>query len=711
MATLAPMKAFHHARWYCVRAQALGVAFLFVIGAFVYGVFIPSLGFYWDDWPMVWVYNAFGLRGLAKYWAAERPAVGWLYAMAAPALGISPVGWHVVSLTVRCASSAVLFLTFSAVWPRRKDAAWLLGVLVLLYPGFTQQPIALTYLPHHVSFFLFVLSLMFTVLSITRPVYRWLLLPLALTTEGLSYVIIEYFVGLELLRVVLIGVVSDRQRTLGSLKAKVTAALISWSPYAAVWIGYIVWRAVFMQAGPAESYKNVGSDVSRILSSPLHAAAGRVFDGIHNVCMATVFAWTRPFSPDLIMFSSGSVILAWAVGAIVALIAIYMLRRLAGVSWSQPQPESTDNRLDNISQSCFLLGAAALFVAGLPLAVSGVRAVFGTQPAFADRFTLPFMLAASLILLGVFAVLGRTRRASEMVVALALCAFSVYQVENGNLYRRDWLTQKSIFWQLAWRAPVLKQGTSIFVDGLPRSIYGNHTAGILNLLYNRDDSAGHLDYFMFDLPDLTANRLPWAGVALSYRPGAPIAGRVRFFHFESTTAQSLIAWISPTGTLRIVTPRRVGEILRGSALCFNLSQLSQPEGVISDAPTLPDGPLHKILGAEPKHEWLYFYQRAELERQLGKWDAVAELGDEATKQSLTPRDPSEWFPFVDAYTRIHRYQTAANISIAMLKESPDAMASLSSLWVRVKREDAQNSLDLQNALGALGDKLVLVDWQ
>ena len=232
-------------------------------------------------------------------------------------------------------------------------------------PGFTQQPIALTYLPHHVSFLLFVLSLMFTVLSITRPAYRWLLLPLALTTEGLSYVIIEYFVGLELLRVVLIGVVSDRQRTLGSLKAKVTAALISWSPYAAVWIGYIVWRAVFMQAGPTESYKNVGSDVSRVLSSPLHAAAARVFDGIHNVCMATVFAWTRPFRPDLIMFSSGSIILAWAVGAIVALIAIYMLRRLAGVSGRSPSPSqlTTDSIIYRSRASCWVLPPFSLPVA------------------------------------------------------------------------------------------------------------------------------------------------------------------------------------------------------------------------------------------------------------------------------------------------------------------------------------------------------------
>jgi hypothetical protein len=166
---------------------------------------------------------------------------------------------------------------------------------------------------------------------------------------------------------------------------------------------------------------------------------------------------------------------------------------------------------------------------------------------------------------------------------------------------------------------------------------GNQNSGLLNLLYNQDDSAGRLDYFMFDLQQLSSDKSSWVGENLISRPGVPVSGNVRAFWFHGTTSQSLVAWISPSGTLRILTPQYANEILRGSPLTLNLSYLSRPSKWISDGIRLPDGPPLQIFGPEPRN-WLYFYQKAELERQLGDWDAVARLGDEATKQGFKPID-------------------------------------------------------------------------
>jgi len=78
-----------HLKW----TSALGIASIFAIGGLIYGVFVTSLGFYWDDWPVVWVYNAFGSPGVAAYFAGQRPAYGWVIAHVAQMLGIAPVGW------------------------------------------------------------------------------------------------------------------------------------------------------------------------------------------------------------------------------------------------------------------------------------------------------------------------------------------------------------------------------------------------------------------------------------------------------------------------------------------------------------------------------------------------------------------------------------------------------------------------------------------
>src|ERR1035441_3797687 len=47
---------------------------------------------------------------------------------------------------------------------------------VLLYPGFTLQPIAFGFFAYHLSFLFFVVSLATTIFSITTPAYRWLFL-------------------------------------------------------------------------------------------------------------------------------------------------------------------------------------------------------------------------------------------------------------------------------------------------------------------------------------------------------------------------------------------------------------------------------------------------------------------------------------------------------------------------------------------------------
>jgi hypothetical protein len=294
-----------------------------------------------------------------------------------------------------------------------------------------------------------------------------------------------------------------------------------------------------------------------------------------------------------------------------------------------------------------------------------------------------------------------------LLLPVFLFGFSAFQVRNGSLYRQEWYKQESFFWQLAWRAPALRPGASLFVDGVPKSLPGNHSAGTLDLLYGGSNRPGRLDYFIFDLSITPVEERFFAGRSVNYKPDEPMIGRVRSFEFEGTTSQSLIAWISPEGTLRLVPPEQTNEILRGSVLCQNLSQLSKPEETIADTSQLPNGPLLKIFREQPRDKWLFYYQRAELQRQLKHWKAIADLGDEAIRGRYYPSDLSEWFPFIDGYVRTGNYRLAADLSKKMLEKSPDALVPLSSLWTRVMREDSSNSPELTNALRDLHDKLLI----
>jgi hypothetical protein len=61
------------------------------------------------------------------------------------------------------------------------------------------------------------------------------------------------------------------------------------------------------------------------------------------------------------------------------------------------------------------------------------------------------------------------------------------------------------------------------------------------------------------------------------------------------------------------------------------------------------------FGAEPSYEWCYYYQKAAYARQLGNWDEVARLGDEALSLGFSANDPIEWMPFLQAYAHFDNH--------------------------------------------------------
>jgi hypothetical protein len=115
--------------------------------------------------------------------------------------------------------------------------------------------------------------------------------------------------------------------------------------------------------------------------------------------------------------------------------------------------------------------------------------------------------------------------------------------------------------------------------------------------------------------------------------------------------------------------------------------LSDPTLILPDAPA-PAIPT--FLGAEPQHGWCYFYEKAELARQVDDWDKVAGLGRQAFKLGLTPAEAYEWLPFIEADARTGQVDAARKLSLKVLKENPILNPGLCELWARIplKNDDS-----------------------
>ncbi len=192
------IKTFHF------PAYTVPLALLAVTGL-AYGVLIPWLGFYWDDWAFIYIGKQLGSEGLARYFATNRPFWGMIYQFTTAVIGPQPWKWQVFGLVWRWLASVSLWYFVRQLWPRRREAALWAALLFIVFPALRQQPIAILYGHFFIvmTAFLLSLALMLKAVRNTEP-----FLAVGGIIAGLLSLVnllcMEYFFLLDLLRPVLL---------------------------------------------------------------------------------------------------------------------------------------------------------------------------------------------------------------------------------------------------------------------------------------------------------------------------------------------------------------------------------------------------------------------------------------------------------------------------------------------------------------------------
>lgn len=619
-----------------------------------YGLLIPWLGFYWDDWPAMWVLHSQGGEGLRAYTAADRPFLGWIYAMTGPVFGEGPLSWHLLALVARWMSSVALWWCLRGLWPARAGANATAACLFAVYPGFTLQPIGWCH--SHVFLMLGLVMSSFGAMVWAERLdgWYWPLTILSVSCAAVPMLLSEYFVGLELLRPVLLGTILAAGSK--NLSARLFRILRSWLPFLVLLALYLVWRLmVFHPSGV-----NDESQVFQVIQShPLGYFFHRLYVVVTDVIEACLVAWTRTVGPDLFTFGS----IRWVIvglGLIVAGTALtfWFLKELE--SRSVPVESHEENVSWKWTTQAMGIGMVAVLVGGLPF-------WFGNRDirldTLADRYTIPVMLGCVLIL-AAFTHMMMKRTVQRMTLIGLLVGLSIgFHFRNSIQFLHDWSDQTSLFWQLSWRAPGLKPGTLLLADesviSFPRSY---SLFGAANFLYAPRHDSSTLNYGFFGLPTVLGDELS------SLSDGQPFRYVFRTLSFTASTSESLALWFSPPSCLRILDPAR-DEIPHLSPLAQAARRISHPDRVlpeVSDAAVPPAA----IFGREPAHSWCYFFQKADLARQRLDWQQVTRMADEAKRAGLSPKDSAEWVPFVEGYLQTGREDEAKELLVRMVEDIP-----------------------------------------
>ena len=302
----------------------IAAALLFAV---IFGFFITQMGFFWDDWVQLLSKHLYGFPAYMRYFY-ERPLSGWTHIVFGPLMGDAPLHWQIFTLSLRWGCVLSAWWLFQLIWPGYRRQAILAALLFAVYPGFTQQPIAVAYHQHWLQYLLFLLSLAFMALALRRPRRKILFTGLALLFQALQFSITEFFVGVELLRPLILWILlnnpTDKQ-PVANRKKQLFTALLDWLPYLALMLVYVIWR-IFLMPLP-EGHQNTPELLALLRSRPLtavqHVAQHALIDGLNSLLVV----WGKVF--DLHLASAGQpiILLSWGISLLVAVgLAFYLLR-------------------------------------------------------------------------------------------------------------------------------------------------------------------------------------------------------------------------------------------------------------------------------------------------------------------------------------------------------------------------------------------------
>ncbi len=644
-----------------IRHPAAYPVLLLLVMMAAYGYQINRMGFYWDDWPIVFLASLKNVQHFWEFYAYDRPLSAWLYVLLTPILGIRPVAWQIFAILARWVGCLGFRQFFRCLWPERGMEAGFAAMLLAVYPGFTQQPVAMTYSLFWVLYALFIWSLVASLTSLIDRKHRIGLTVFAILASLLEALSMEYVIGLELMRPVFFFLVLLRLGV--HWRQAIKDALTRWIPYFLVLCVFVYYRFVYYPQIDTDPEANTPLLLKEILINP-GSGIPHLFQNIaQDISHALLFAWGKPVQPTEIDFTHTTTLFAYFLGLAAAAVVVFFLTRAN--SWTEDNSKDQQFPLQSI-----LLGFTAVIMGGLPVWSTNRQIIVGM---WSDRFSLGLMFGVAILITGLAGWFSQkpVRRAVFLSIFLALGV--AFQVQNTAKYRLNWDAQKDYYNQLVWRVPDMQAGTAILGNKVPFGLSAEYSAGFgINTIYKIPGSQMDLPFWFYSAISDRGGSIP------DYLPDIPLNFDLRQLKYEGTTSNGLAVYYKyGESCLRVMTPAEKN--------FPNLEDNERELLAISHADRISTGTNAQSLpeetfGAELPHNWCYFFQKAELARSEGNWSDVLDQYRQAENMGLAPRNGTEYVPVIEALANTGLWDEAVDLTRRGLELTGAADNYFCDIW-------------------------------
>ena len=630
------------------------IPFLLLISAIVFLPHIGSLTYYKDDWYYVYDGLVGGAKIFHEMFRIDRPARGFFFEWYFSLLGANPLPWHLGAFLWRALAAIGALWIFNILWKKNRKFNFIAALLFAVYPGYFWWISAIEYQPMIASLALQVFSIAFTLKAIEaqKGIEKAAYTFGSVLTGWIYIALVDYAIGMEAFRFVAVYLFVNRDSQNVFWKKLFTAAK-AWAWTLAIPLGVIIWRVFFFTN--ERKATDIGGQLSVFFGNPVATSIDWFFQTYNSLLNLSVLAWINQFPAFVQSMRLRDTGFGIVLAVVVVLIVIFAESRIK----ASAESKDDDGDQPQVTKEALILGGLGMVFGVLPVVLANR---YVNISGF-SHYGLPASLAAAVFMAAVIQLISIPRVRTVMLYAvLSFAVLSHFGIATNAVTEEKALQE---FWrQVSWRVPALRPGTTLVIHyPLPGMGDGGYAlmeaANVIYFPEPTNEVPVH-----YPVSGLTLNSESLPGIL----DGTQIVETGYRSHTYTLDYSNVLVLSQPTlnscvhliyGTQPLISeydPLNVSLVAAKSNI----------ENVIADAE--PVTPPAYIFGEDAERGWCHYFQAADLAAQLGDWERVAVLGDEAIALSLAPEDRVEWLPFLKGYAIRGDAETLKQLSKRVIGE-------------------------------------------
>ncbi len=632
---------------------------LLVLCLLSYGITLGKVGFFLDDWYIVWAYRTFGAAKFVEFFEGDRPLFSYVYRVFVPIFKDSALAWQLFAIFTKWLSAIALWALLKLLMPEQKWFTYSVAALFLVYPGFQFHYFSVMKSQGYALFAIYILSHIFMILAVHNP-KKWIIYTIAaIICQIIGIAPQEYYYGFELVRPVILFFSLSKQES--DWKKKLLLSLKWWVPYFVVLLSFTIFRV-----GQSNLYSYQIGFLDQFKLNPLRSLFTFGSNLAHGLFESSVNVWIE-LAKNLVRTKGiGNLLIRLGLIVLGGLTSLLFLYR-------------ADNREKDLFKRkiyviLIVLGLFVALAAMIPFLVGGFTIGIDWHN---NRFLSPISIGVSMFIVALIELIVRKKELKLLLLA-SILGFSIQaNFINGLSFINAWNQQTDFFAQLTWRVPQIKPGTVLITPDVPFEQYfsGGSLTAPLNMIYAPELSENPVPYQLILAGSLQMETMP------ELIPDQEIDRTPRVFNFIGNTSDMITIYYPDQGCLQVLSPETDPDsfqLHQQTDLWEKLIPLSNLNRINteSDSMLLPS----KYFGQVSTDTWCYYYQQAALAEQKGAWQQVVEEYNLAGQAGYSPINSSEWLPLIRAWLNLNELDTAIEISSRIMPEDDLARLGLCSAW-------------------------------